>query len=100
MKYTYKHSAHWVENEQIIEQELQELTSWLHSSEIDPEFDAETHVYATEQGDRWLFLPQLTRSQLFAMSLILCSSELYEDNQFVKFDKPPNTETEDDLTQF
>jgi hypothetical protein len=57
--------------------EIAQLTSWLHTTEIDPEFDPELHLYRDlESGDRWLHLPELTERQLFAMQLILSSSEV------------------------
>jgi hypothetical protein len=60
-----------------ISQEIAQLTSWLHTTEIDPEFDPDTHLYRDpESGDRWLHLPELTEGQLFAMQLILSSSEV------------------------
>lgn len=58
-------------------QETAQLTSWLHSTEIDPEFDPELHIYRDpESGDRWLHLPELTERQLLALQLILSSSEV------------------------
>ena len=60
-----------------ISQEIAQLTSWLHTTEIDPEFDPDIHLYRDpESGDRWLHLPELTLRQLFAMQLILSSSEV------------------------
>lgn len=58
-------------------QETAQLTSWLHTTEIDPEFDPELHIYRDpESGDRWLHLPELTERQLLALQLILSSSEV------------------------
>lgn len=91
MKYTYRHTHLWTENNSILESELEELQKWLRKSNIDPEFDYQEHVYTTEQGDRWIFLPELTNGQLFAATLILSSSELYLDDNPVRFDTPPNT---------
>lgn len=57
--------------------EIAQLTRWLHTAEIDPEFDPDTHLYRDpESGDRWLHLPELTERQLLAMQLILSSSEV------------------------
>lgn len=57
--------------------ETAQLTSWLHTTEIDPEFDPELHIYRDpESGDRWLHLPELTERQLLALQLILSSSEV------------------------
>jgi hypothetical protein len=57
--------------------EIDQLTRWLHTTEIDPEFDPELHLYKdSESGDRWLHLPELTERQLLAMQLILSSSEV------------------------
>ena len=92
MRYTYRHSNLWIENSSILDSELEELSKWLVNSNIDQEFTVEDHTYQTEQGDVWLFLPELTRSQLFAATLILSSSELYLDDKPVRFDTPPNTE--------
>ena len=90
MRYTYRHSNLWIENQSILESELEELQKWLVASNIDSEFTVEDYTYQTEQGDVWLFLPELTRSQLFAATLILSSSELYLDDKPVRFDTPPN----------
>lgn len=92
MRYTYQHSNLWVENTEILDQELKQLETWLHQSEIDSEFTVLDHTYRNEIGDVWIFLPELTQSQLFAATLILSSSELYLDNKPVRFDTPPNTE--------
>jgi|SRR6056297_501070 len=92
MRYTYRHSNLWIENQSILESELTELQAWLHKSNIDTEFTTEDHTYQTEQGDVWIFLPELTNSQLFAATLILSSSELYLDNRPIRFDSPPNRE--------
>ena len=101
MKYTYRHTHLWTENHNILDQELEELAKWLHNSEIDPDFDPKEHVYrATETADVWIFMPELTNSQLFAATLILSSSELYLDDKPVRFDTPPNRENklnEEDL---
>lgn len=91
-RYVYKHSNFWVENNSILENEIQELEKWLHSSGIDPDFEPDTHVYQDPNtNDITLSLPELTKSQLFAATLIMSSSELYFDNKPVKFDKPPVT---------
>lgn len=91
-RYVYKHSNLWVESSSILDSEIAELTKWLHSSEIDPDFDPDTHVYQdSDSGDVTLSLVELTNSQLFAATLVLSSSELYFDNRPVRFDKPPVT---------
>lgn len=96
MRYTYKNSDHWRENPEILEQELTELQAWLHRSNIDPEFDRDTHVYQNHNtGDAWLFLPELTERQEMAATLILCSSELYRDDAPVRYSHPPNAKLED-----
>ena len=91
-RYTYKHSNLWVENTSILDGEIEELTKWLHTSGIDPDFDVDTHVYRDDNtGDVHFFLEELSRSQLFAATLVLSSSELLFENKPVKFDKPPVT---------
>lgn len=92
-RYVYKHSPLWIENSRILDNELEELTKWLHSSDVDPDFDADIHAYKDpDTHDVKLNLLELSNSQLFAASLILCSSELYFDNKPVRFDKPPVTQ--------
>ena len=99
MRYTYRHSHLWTENHNILDSELKELQKWLHKSNIDTEFAVEDHTYTADSGDVWIFLPELTPSQLFAATLILSSSELYLDDKPIRFDSPPNTakEHEEDL---
>jgi hypothetical protein len=89
-KYVYAWSELWRERSTILDQELRELAQWLHNAEIDPDFDPEQHVYTHSNGDRWIFLPELSRGQLFAATLILSSSELSVDDRPVRFDRPPN----------
>ena len=96
-RYVYRHSHLWTENTAIVDAEIAELESWLRNSNIDPDFDAQSHVYVTDHGDRWIHLPELSNSQLFAMQMILSSSELYFQNRPVKFDQPPVTQQ--DLTE-
>lgn len=92
-RYTYKHSNLWVENTSILDGEIEELTKWLHNSNIDPDFDAETHVYQDpDSGDVTLSLVELSNAQLFAATLVLSSSELMFENKPVRFDKPPVTQ--------
>lgn len=91
-KYVYKHSDLWIESRSILEKELEELASWLHSSKIDEDFEVEEHTYTdSETGDVLLFIPEMTNSQLFAASIILSSSELYFDNKPARLAKPPVT---------
>ena len=94
MRYTYRHSNLWIENSAILESELNELAQWLHKSKIDRDFTVEDHTYTTQSGDVWIFLPELTESQLFSATLILSSSELLLDDRPIRFDVPPNTEQE------
>jgi len=92
-RYVYKHSNLWVENSNILDSEIEELKKWLHNSEIDPDFDPDTHVYQDpETGDVTFSLVELNSGQLFAATLIMSSSELYFDNKPVRFDKPPVTQ--------
>lgn len=90
-RYIMRFSELWRENSSIIDAEIQSLTGWLHSSGVDPDFEAATHVYTEENGDRTFSLPELSNSQLFALSMILSSSEIQEDNQPRRFSRPPNT---------
>lgn len=61
--------------------EFDSLEKWLHETEIDADFDKDEHIYLDhETGDRWIFLPELNLKQLFAMELIVSSSEVYLDN--------------------
>ena len=79
-----------------LQTELDQLEKWLHSTGIDSDFDQKEHLHIrTDSGDRWLFLPELTERELFAMSLILSSSELYHDTSPVRFDKPPYSKQDD-----
>ena len=92
-RYTYKHSNLWVENTNILDGEIEELSKWLLASKIDPDFDPDVHVYRDEDtGDVTLSLIELSNSQLFAATLILSSSELLFENKPVRFDKPPVTQ--------
>lgn len=88
-RYTYKHSDLWREQSRVLEQELEQLQSYLHSSGIDDEFDVNVHTYRHESGDVWLFLPEISDRQLFAITLILSSSELEFENRPVRFAQPP-----------
>lgn len=93
-RYTYRHSYLWNERSTVLEQELAQLTSYLHSSGLDDEFEADDHTYRTDSGDLWIFLPELTEHQLFAITLILSSSQLEFENRPVKFDRPPEIDSE------
>ena len=96
-RYVYCWTELWRENTRIVDQELEELAGWLHKAQIDPDFDPNEHVYIKPNGDRWLFLPELSPAQLFAMSLVMSSSTLEDDNGPVRFDTPPNTNTDEIL---
>jgi hypothetical protein len=89
MRYKYQHTELWRENSAIIDSEMQELEAWLRRSKIDPDFDREEHVYVCENGDRWIFLPELSERQLMAATLILSSSELSLDDRPFRFHHPP-----------
>ena len=91
-RYVYQHSNLWTENTAIVDQEMQELEAWIHSSGIDPDFDSDLHVYVTETGDRWIHIPELSSSQLFAMQMILSSSELFFQDRPVRFESAPVTQ--------
>lgn len=91
-QYTYRFSELWRENTRIIDTELEQLSNYLHTAGIDADFDPDQHVYTHESGDRWLFLPELSDRQLFAITLILSSSELCKDEVPVRFTTPPNTQ--------
>ena len=70
--------------------ELEQLEKWLHTTGIDPDFNQEHHVYTnSDTGDDWIMLPELSSGELFAMSLIVSSRELYHDNNPVRFTRPP-----------
>lgn len=95
-RYTYRHSDLWRERSRVLEQELEQLESYLHSSGLDEEFDINDHTYRHESGDVWIFLPEMTDRQLFAITLILSSSTLEFENRPVKFDRPPEIDREED----
>jgi hypothetical protein len=88
-RYTYIHSDLWSERSTVLEDELAQLTGYLHRSGLDSEFDSDLHSYRTDTGDVWLFLPELTELQLFAITLILSSSSLEFENRPVRFAQPP-----------
>lgn len=94
-RYTIRHNE-LVELEQsLLTQELSQLEKWLHSSEIDPDFDLEDHLYYDPySGDRWVFLPELTDNQLFAMQMILSSSTVEFENKPIQ--RRPNRELTDE----
>jgi len=94
-RYTYRWTELWRESTAILDQELDQLQKYLHSSQLDEEFDLDVHVYAHASGDRWLFLPELTDRQLFLITVILSSSSLEFENQPVRFDTPPQPEQTD-----
>jgi hypothetical protein len=79
----------WRENSRIIDEEILSLTSWLHSSGVDPDFDPATHVYVEDTGDRTFSLPELTAGQLFALGLVISSSTVELDAP-VRFRTPPH----------
>lgn len=85
----------WRENSGIIDEEIVQLTKWLHESGIDPDFDPDDHVYVEESGDRTFSLPELTLGQQFAMGLVVSSSTIELDGP-VRFATPPNQKEEPD----
>jgi hypothetical protein len=87
MKYVLKYNELTALEGTQLALELTQLANWLRETDIDPDFDPDLHVYTSDTGDRWLLLPELTARELFAMSLIVSSSELYLD------DKPFKTTT-------
>lgn len=91
-RYRMAFSELWRENSTIIDEEIQNLTSWLHTSGVDPDFDPAVHVYVELNGDRTFSLPELTTSQQFAMSMIVSSSEIHLDNQPRRYSRPPCSE--------
>lgn len=85
MKYVLKFSELVELEGSQLELELESLEKWLHNSGIDPEFDRTEHVYRDDEtGDRWIFLPELTKAQHLALELILSSSEVYADTKPVR----------------
>ena len=93
-RYTYRHSDLWNEKSTVLEDELAQLTSYLHTSGLDSEFDIDLHSYRTDTGDVWLFLPELSELQLFAITLILSSSSLEFENTPIRFAQPPLVHSE------
>ncbi len=93
-RYRMQFSELWRENSSIIDSEIDQMTQWLHSSGVDPDFDPDTHVYTETNGDRTFSLPELTSSQQFALSMILSSSEIVLDTQPRRFSTPPNQDPE------
>lgn len=94
-RYTYRHSDLWREQSTVLEDELAQLASYLHSSGLDEEFDPDDHTYQHESGDVWIFLPEMTDRQLFAITLILSSSTLEFENTPIRFAHPPETASKD-----
>lgn len=88
-RYVYRFSELWRESSEIVDTEIEHLEKWLHNSGVDPDFEKENHVHVRENGDRWFFLPEMTRSQQFAMTLVLTSSEIELDNKPLRFKEPP-----------
>ncbi len=65
-----------------LESEFEKLEHWLHETGIDEDFDRAEHIYRdAETGDRWMFLPELNNKQLFALELIVSSSEVVRDDR-------------------
>ena len=93
-RYTYRHSDLWAERSTVLEDELAQLTQYLHTSGLDSEFDIDLHSYRTDTGDVWLFLPELSELQLFAITLILSSSTLEFENTPIRFAQPPLVHSE------
>lgn len=91
-RYRMAFSELWRENSRIIDEEIQNLTQWLHTSGVDPDFDPATHVYVEANGDRTFSLPELTTAQQFAMSMIVGSSEIHLDTKPRRYSQPPCSE--------
>lgn len=88
-RYTYRDSDLWRERSTVLEDELAQLVQYLHSSKLDLEFDSDVHTYRHESGDVWIFLPEMSDGQLFAITLILSSSTLEFENKPIRFTHPP-----------
>ena len=93
-RYTYRHSDLWNEKSTVLEDELDQLEQYLHTSGLDSEFEVDLHSYRTDTGDVWLFLPELSELQLFAITLILSSSTLEFENTPIRFAQPPLAHSE------
>lgn len=91
-RYTYRDSDLWRERSSVLTDELTQLAQYLHSSKLDLEFDVEAHTYRHESGDVWIFLPEMSERQLFAITLILSSSTLEFENKPIRFTHPPEPE--------
>lgn len=91
-RYTYRDSDLWREGSTVLADELAQLTQYLHASGLDLEFDVDAHIYQHTSGDVWIFLPEMTERQLFAITLILSSSTLEFENQPIRFTHPPRPE--------
>ena len=91
-RYTLRHSDLWNEQSTVLADELAQLAQYLHSSKLDPEFEVEAHTYRHDSGDVWIFLPEMSDRQLFAITLILSSSTLEFENKPVRFTHPPEPE--------
>ena len=81
-KYVLKYNELVEMESSQLESEFERLEQWLHETGIDLDFDREEHIYRDEvTGDRWMFLPELNSKQLFALELIVSSSEVVRDDR-------------------
>jgi hypothetical protein len=81
-KYVLKYNELADMEQSLMSSEFERLESWLHETGIDEDFDRDEHIYVdAETGDRWMFLPELNSKQLFALELIVSSSEVVKDDR-------------------
>lgn len=81
-KYVFKFNELAEMEKSQLESEFERLEQWLHETKIDPDFDRAEHIYLDSvTGDRWVFLPELNSKQMFAMELIVSSSEVIRDDR-------------------
>lgn len=81
-KYVLKYNQLVEMESSQLQLEFEKLEQWLHETGIDPDFDRNEHIYIdSETGDRWMFLPELNSKQLFALELIVSSSEVVRDDR-------------------
>jgi hypothetical protein len=81
-----------------LESEFEKLEHWLHETGIDEDFDRNEHIYRdAETGDRWMFLPELNSKQLFALELIVSSSEVVRDDRPLRRGPAVSQEDVEDL---
>jgi hypothetical protein len=81
-KYVLKYNELAEMESSQLEFEFEKLQQWLHETGIDVDFDRDQHIYRdSETGDRWMFLPELNSKQLFALELIVSSSQVVKDDR-------------------